>query len=83
LESQGQGREGDEMKRYALFGGENYHPSGGMDDLVATSDVFDELEAMAVNPGTRDKYGCRIEWWHIADMASGVIVTQGKGQRNG
>lgn len=71
------------MKKYALFGGEFYYPTGGMGDLVATLDVADELETLATDPSTRDQYGGIIQWWHIADMTTGAIVKKWRWSNDG
>jgi hypothetical protein len=56
------------MKKYALFAGSDHCPSGGWQDLKDTADTKETLyEHIA-----RGSYSH--EWWHIADLESGVIV---------
>lgn len=47
------------MKRYMLFGGSFYYPSGGIGDLVMSSDELDELMKRAIDN--------QLDWWHIYD----------------
>lgn len=52
--------------RYILFGGGDYYPLGGANDLSSCSDDIDELIILA------RKF--RGDWWHIFDMKEGEII---------
>lgn len=54
------------LKRYALFSGDYYYPTGGWDDLV---DTFDTLEE-ALAAHTVEEY----TWFHVIDLTSGEEV---------
>lgn len=57
------------MKRYLLFGGEWYYPSGGWGDFV---DSFDTKEqAFEVAKSSQFSY---LEWCHIIDSQTGEYV---------
>lgn len=60
-------------KRYALFAGEAYYPSGGFHDYLAS---FDSIEDAKEDVPTLYARGGRggIEWAHIADLLTGQIV---------
>lgn len=51
------------MKRYMLFAGWDYYPSGGMRDFVGSYDTFDEAR--------EDALGMTGDWWHILDIETG------------
>ena len=55
------------MKRYLLFGGQNYDPNGGWGDFIADGDDAEEI--LAHRPLT--------EWWHIVDTETREIVNEG------
>lgn len=55
------------MKRYLLFGGDNYYPAGGWKDIKGQFDhKVDALKAASK--------GC-FDWWHVVDSTIGQIVT--------
>ncbi len=57
------------MKRYALFAGDQYYPSGGWDDFIGTYDsVEDALEAEAKRT--------RHDWYQIVDLTTGEQVNE-------
>jgi len=61
-----------EMKRYAVFGMDNYYPGGGWSDLDRTFD--DPSEAMAAA-----ELACkerRYEWYQIVDLHLGKDITR-------
>lgn len=61
---------GDRMKRYLLFSGADYYPSGGWHDFDSSFDTIAE----AVDPqNTKRLYAAR-EWWHVVDFHTGQIV---------
>jgi len=52
------------MKRYLLFAGSLYYPSGGWDDLVESFDTVDECIAQA----KANSYV--MDWWQIVDTTT-------------
>ena len=56
-------------KRYWLFGGDTYYPSGGMADF---SDSFHTLEA-AEESAKNQEY--KFDWHHIYDSKTGKTKT--------
>lgn len=48
------------MKRYLLFAGDQYYPSGGWHDLSGEFDSIEEAEEYVFERG--------YEWWHVVDM---------------
>lgn len=63
----------DRDKRYWLFAGSNYYPSGGMDDFVASSDSKDELYDKADEKTSWDPSRYEYDWYHILDTATGNV----------
>jgi hypothetical protein len=59
------------MKRFLLFVGDYYYPSGGWYDL---QDSFDTVEIAKGFTKTGDW-----TWFHIVDSQTGIIVLEGKG----
>jgi hypothetical protein len=57
---------GDMVKRYLLFAGDNYYPSGGWHDSVKGYDDIDSARKAG-----RETAG---EWWHVVDLELGAIV---------
>ena len=53
------------MKRYLLFGGDTYYPTGGMNDFCGSFDTIEEAEECA------KKSRLRIDWYHIYDCVTG------------
>ena len=50
------------MKRYLLFSGNDYYPTGGWGDFVDDFDTIEEAEAYA-----RKEPLSEWQWWHIID----------------
>lgn len=61
------------MKRYMVFGGPDYYPSGGITDFLGT---FDCLESARLATRGRDFYGHlgAIDWWQIFDTTTQSVV---------
>ncbi len=60
--------------RYLVFGGKEYYPAGGMDDLVATFDDLNQAVARMrelMEPDQRDGY-CKCDWCHVYDVKEGA-----------
>ncbi len=61
------------MKRYAVFAGERYYPSGGWNDFEGAFESLAEAEAEG------EKHTDVLGWFHIVDMTDGTIVKEHKG----
>jgi hypothetical protein len=68
------------MDRYLLFGGEEFHPLGGMSDFIKESNSIDDLIEIATKIiiddnclGVCASYPCCV-WWHIYDIKTNKIV---------
>ncbi len=58
------------MKRYALFAGQDYYPSGGWDDFQSSHDTADQaVTALTATAATSD---CDWDWAHIIDLHTGT-----------
>lgn len=55
------------LKRFFLFSGDTYYPSGGWHDFTASYDTLEEAIAAAKSLG---KY----EWFHVIDSTDGEEV---------
>jgi hypothetical protein len=62
---------------YFLFGGDNYTPDGGMNDLVGTfSSVEEAYEAATENvwrPWLAPNTSGTLKWWQIATVYDGQL----------
>lgn len=56
------------MKRFALFEGEDYYPSGGWGDMVG---LFDTAEEAMAESGKINVYR---DWGHVVDLLTGEEV---------
>jgi hypothetical protein len=62
------------LKRFWLFIGENFYPSGGMKDFIRGFDTFDEVTAF-LDSGTwtedpdepPKRFERRAQWWEVLD----------------
>jgi hypothetical protein len=52
--------------RFVLFAGDDYYPSGGWDDFVASYETFGDALRQAAN--------IERDWWQIVDLEGGNIV---------
>lgn len=64
------------FKRYLLFAGATYYPSGGWDDFVGSFDTTEQAKDALLAKGF-DYY----DWAHIVDATDGAVVWAGKGPR--
>jgi hypothetical protein len=60
------------MKRYLVFAGDNYYPSGGAFDFVSALATLEEATAAA------NAFKMRSDWAHVFDMQLGRIVYHAK-----
>lgn len=61
------------MKRYLVFAGEYYYPTGGWDDFVGDYDDLEDATAAGKNPGHDGEWH---QWWHVIDSETGVMVVE-------
>lgn len=54
------------MKRYLLFAGDTYYPSGGWSDFVKDYDTEEEADADGLS-----KYGRDHQWYEVVDLETG------------
>lgn len=78
------------MKRYLLFAGDDYYPSGGFEDFITDADSIEELQSLisytCSDAGKYDYVYLQInhpawkcsspsdQWLHIVDIEEGRIV---------
>ena len=60
------------MKRFLLFNGSYYHPSGGWWDFN------NDFELMEQAIAATNSFNPEFTWWHIIDTTSGEIVSESK-----
>lgn len=58
------------IKRYVVFAGEHYYPSGGWGDYRGSFDTLEEAQALigTLGPSTYD-------WAHVVDLETGYEST--------
>lgn len=62
---------GKRMKRYLIFGGSHYYPSGGWRDLKHTTDSLDEARGFKVAFMQES-----LVWMHIVDTLTMEIIEE-------
>jgi hypothetical protein len=63
------------MKRYLLFAGHNYYPSGGWEDYILDFNTEDEaMQYFKDNNKTKSSFHCW-GWMHIVDRDTLKITT--------
>ncbi len=62
------------MKRFLLFGGYQYYPSGGMRDLRGDFDTLEEAEKAATR-GESMIAESGYDWWHVLDTETMEVVS--------
>ncbi len=58
------------MRRFVVFSGDHYYPTGGWSDMHAAYDTLDEAKDGLTEIAGRNKY----TWGHIVDLTTGQIV---------
>ena len=66
----------NEMKNFALFAGEDYYPSGGMDDLVGLFDSVDEAVIGAIDTAADEDF-LGYDWYQVVDLTTFTVVARG------
>lgn len=61
-------------KKYLVFAGHNYYPSGGWDDFISSHSSLDE----AIDAAKKEKEMEAYDWWHVVDFETGSIVEKGR-----
>lgn len=59
------------MKRFMLFGGRIYYPSGGMNDFIGDFDTLEEAEKVGKNFIKNEKW----TWIEVYDLIEKKIIT--------
>ena len=68
-------------RRYCIFAGLDYYPSGGWHDFRASRDTLREAVQAAEELSTGD--GFTLDWWQIFDMDQRRVVAQSRYQGYG
>lgn len=53
------------MKRYLVYVGDQYYPSGAMGDLVGQADTLEEAKRLVLMHNGNTMY----KWWDIVDIS--------------
>lgn len=62
------------MKRYLLFGGDRYYPSGGWQDYIGQFDSVVE----AMREALREEHSrSKFDWYQVVDTTTAKIVEDG------
>jgi hypothetical protein len=67
------------MKRFLLFAGSNYYPSGGWDDMAGQFDSITEAQDFIFSKDDehRAKYQTTwpwVDWAHVVDLTDGTVT---------
>lgn len=62
------------MKRFLLFMGDCYYPSGGWNDFAAQADTWEEILKIRIE--RMSKYS--MPWWHVYDAQEKAIIQKGR-----
>jgi hypothetical protein len=66
------------VKPYLLFAGDNYYPSGGLDDLRGDFDTLEEAKLAALLTAGPDRANrWRDRWWSIVEHATMEEIESG------
>lgn len=66
------------MKRFLLFAGDTYYPSGGWQDFKKSFDtVLEAVKTAAGNTKDTDLKGGTWDWWQVVDLETGKMVEEG------
>lgn len=63
------------MKRYLLFAGQEYYPSGGWFDFRGS---YDDCEAAVDVSKTLGTVWESYWWYHVVDSTTGLMVKEGE-----
>jgi hypothetical protein len=62
-----------DTKRYLLFVGMNYYPSGGWEDYKSSHETAEEAETEGKRLLKEDKMWS--DWYHVVDLETGRMVS--------
>ncbi|AEO97079.1 hypothetical protein CPTAKMNP4_131 [Salmonella phage vB_SenM-AKM_NP4] len=63
---------------FLLFGGDNYYPAGGYNDLIATAFSEDELRELIEENQKKPKHSFyHAKWWQIVNANTHTIIDKG------
>lgn len=67
------------MKRFLLFIGPEYYPSGGFSDFNSEHETQESAVALGQKKVVEESayYG----WWHVVDLSNGLIVAFGSDEK--
>ena len=68
-------------RRFCIFGGPDYYPSGGWHDFRLSRDTLKDAVRAAEELSTGD--AASIDWWQIFDMDQRRVVAQSEYQAYG
>jgi hypothetical protein len=68
-------------RRYCIFGGPDYYPSGGWHDLRLSRDTLEDAKRAAEELSSGD--GFTLDWWQIFDLQERQVVAQSRYQAYG
>ncbi len=64
---------------YFLFAGERYYPAGGMGDFVGVYPTIEAAVAAVPTLVDEDGYEIYADWYEVATVAGGTLVTVVRG----
>lgn len=69
------------MKRYLLFAGDHYYPSGGIEDYMGDYDTVEEAEIAGSNKYPKTLYHplgkFQYDWWQVVDSTDMKMFSGG------
>jgi hypothetical protein len=68
-------------RRYCIFAGPDYYPSGGWHDFRLSRDTLEEAKKAAEELSSGD--GFTLDWWQIFDLQERRVVAQSRYQGYG
>lgn len=69
------------IRRYILFGGDNFYAEGGMHDFIESKDTLQELLLMVKQLQAKDAGA--MDWWHVYDSSLRRCVAASDSQAYG
>ena len=63
------------MKRFLVFAGDYYYPSGGWEDFVGSFDTLEAAKADAARRTANEGITGAIGWAQVVDSVSGEMVS--------
>lgn len=66
--------ETEKIKRFVVFRGDYYYPSGGWDDFAASFDTVEEALEFTRTPNVVNRIVLHYDWYQIIDLNTGKVV---------